>query len=1046
MSNNVFKDRNRFYFRHRRAQKKLVVSSIISVEEDQRLYANISIAGISYKGLLDSGANVSILGKGSEVFLNHPSVKFHSLPSTVKTAGGETQRVFGYVTATFKYGQKSGVHTFYIVPSLSQDLYLGIDFWHKAGIMPIFNEELNKNVEPLVCDVDKNRHELTKEQNDDLKTIITKFPNSSKIGIGKTSLLEHKIELLEEKPIKQRYYPMSPAVQREVYEELDRMLSLGVIEESHSPWCSPMALVRKKSGKARLCLDARKINEKTKKDAYPLPIIEGLLSRLDATYYISTLDLKDAFWQIPLESRSREITAFTVQGRPLYQFRVMPFGLCNAAQTLCRLMHRVIPHQLHDRVFVYLDDLLVTSSTFEEHLKLLELVADRLSQAGLTINIDKSQFCLKHVEYLGYVVGGGCLRVNDAKVGAIAEYPIPRTVRQVRRFLGMTGWYRRFIPSYSSLSAPLTDLLKKGIRFEWTETANLAFCNLKKALCSAPVLKHPDFRRMFYIQCDASKDGVGSVLFQRSETGEDNPIAFFSQKLNSAQRNYSITELECLAAVLSVKKFRAYVEGQDFTIITDHSSLQWLMNQSDLSGRLARWSLKLQSFHFKIEHCRGVTNTVPDALSRMYSVEAVSIQKESVDSSPHIDMSDPSFVSPEYLALVKNVDVDTCHSNVIVRDGKAFINTTGSNIISDTDLPDWKLIIPTQLTHQLIEQAHIPPISAHQGVAKTLELLRRYFYWKGMAREVKDFVGHCQLCKMSKPVNFITRPPMGEHIVTVRPFQRLYCDFLGPYPRTSRQNTYILIVIDQFSRFVMCKPVRAATSKEIVKYLSWIFNLFEVPETLFSDNGKQLKANELKKFLGRYGVKRELTPKYSPHPNISERVNRSILAAIRSYVDDTHSNWDIHLDEICSALRNTVHESTKYSPHYIVFCQHYVSHGQTYDLVRRLEQIEPSFLKITEKIDRMSSIQKKVIENLRLAYEKHSKSYNLRSRVRVFTIGQFVYVRNFVQSKAIEKFAAKLAPKFIKGKIIRKVGNVAFEVENMAGKSIGVYHMKDIRS
>lgn len=244
----------------------------------------------------------------------------------------------------------------------------------------------------------------------------------------------------------------------------------------------------------------------------------------------------------------------------------MPFGLCNAAQTLCRLMDKVVPHQFHDRVFVYLDDLLVTSSEFDEHLELLDEIAKRLHAARLTINVEKSKFVQKSIDYLGYVVGEGTLSPNPDKVHAIAEFPAPKTVKQVRRFLGITGWYRRFIANYSTIATPLCELTGKNKKFVWSADARTSFETLKTALLSAPVLKQPDFSRRFFIQCDASSTGIGSVLFQNSDDDSEHPIAYYSHKLTGSQRNYSVTELECLAAVLSVKR----TNGLDVTLKVMH--------------------------------------------------------------------------------------------------------------------------------------------------------------------------------------------------------------------------------------------------------------------------------------------------------------------------------------------------------------------------------------------------------------------------------------------------------------------------------------------
>lgn len=284
------------------------------------------------------------------------------------------------------------------------------------------------------CDEVNHHHSLTDLQKKQLDEVIQKFPDCTKLGLGKTKLVTHHIDVGSAAPVKQRYYAVSPAVQKEINEEIDRMLTLGVIEESQSSWSSPMAVVKKSNGKIRLCLDPRKVNTVTKPDAYPIPVVEGLISRLDQTRYLSCIDLKDVFWQIPLDTESRDKTAFTVPGRPLYQFTVMPFGLCNAPQTLCRLMHKVIPHHLHDRVSVYLDDLLITSATFEQHIVLLTEVAEKLRTAGLTINVEKSRFCLKELKYLGYIIGCEGLKPDKEKVKVIMDLPTPKTIRHIRRF------------------------------------------------------------------------------------------------------------------------------------------------------------------------------------------------------------------------------------------------------------------------------------------------------------------------------------------------------------------------------------------------------------------------------------------------------------------------------------------------------------------------------------------------------------------------------------------------------------------------------------
>lgn len=1024
-----------------RLSKKILASVKISAydsEVDQRPYAEITINGVSARGLLDSGASVSCLGANAIEQAKKFGLKVKRMSSAVQTADGASQQIIGYIDAPTKFRAKCHLVRFYLIPSLSNDVYLGIDFWSAFGLAPRLVEEIScppKNVDR------SNMHQLNEEQSRRLKETTDLFPSSDVDGLGKTTLLQHVIDTGAHEPVKQRYYAISPGVQQLIDIELERMLKLGVVEPSQSPWSSPMVLIRKDTGKNRLCLDSRELNKLTVKDAYPLPIINGLLSRLGDTVYISSIDLKDAFWQIELDEHSRPKTAFTVPGRPLYQFRRMPFGLCNAAQTMCRLMDKVMGSDLRESVFVYIDDLLIVSPDFDSHLEILRKVAERLRKANLTINLSKSHFMRSEIRYLGYIVGHGQLMTDPEKVKAVADFPVPKSIRQVRRFLGMTGWYQRFIENFSTIAAPMTDLVGKKSKFEWTDQAQLAFVNLKKALSSAPVLSSPDFSRPFFIQCDASMVGVGSVLFQVMADGQEHPIAYFSKKLNAAQRKYSVTELECYAAVLSVKNFRPYVELMPFTIITDHASLKWLMGQKDLSGRLGRWSLKLQSFDFKIEHRKGSMNVVPDALSRAHLDEIT-------PNTLVIDMSSSSFNSEEYLKLIERVKKDQDRlPDLSVREGKVYRRSEFQRNQEVLDRAAWKLWVPTALTHDLISRAHNPPIMSHGGVAKTLDRLRTMFYWPNMAAQVRAYIKNCDICKVTKAPNVVLRPLMGNQMEVLAPFQRLYVDLLGPYPRSKSGNVSLLIVLDQFSKFVFLKPLRKADASNIVNFIeSEVFHLFGVAESVLTDNGVQFLSKEFKSFLEKNGVTHITTATHSPQVNASERVNRSILAAVRSYIDDDQRTWDVHISAIACALRTSIHESIGFSPHYVVFGRQHIQHGSIYALLTSLNELPLSDTNALLPNDFHSILYQQVQDRLRRAHEKHEKTYNVRGRPINYRVGQEIFRRNFVQSDFAKNFNAKLAKKFVKCRVVRKIGNVLYELEDMQGKPIVMkYHAKDLR-
>ncbi|XP_065361991.1 uncharacterized protein LOC135955566 [Calliphora vicina] len=771
--------RIRSYWGRRKQLKNVIISSIVNTEGDSRPYVKVIIMSRTILALLDSGANRSCIGGSlAEEILSDTTFSVDRFKGKVRTADGQNQQVVGSISLDIKYNCISRKIELLIVPSLRQSLICGIDFWNSFGLeilQPTISEVLSEDDNSEVFKLNPN--DLRK-----LNAAIASFPSFEMEGLDKTTLIEHVIDTGTARPIKQRYYPISPAREKVLCQEIDRMLQLGVIEVSeNSPWSSPGVLLVK-PGKVRFCLDSRKLNDVTTKDAYPIPNIDGLISRLPPVNIISKIDLKDAFWQIELSKESRPKTAFTVPNRPLYQFVRMPFGLCNAPQTMCRLMDKVIPYDLKGQVFVYLDDLLVVSHSLDEHIVHLLQVASLLRKAGLTINIAKSKFGLRSVKYLGYVVGNGTLMVDPDKVIAISEYPTPKTVRQLRQFLGLAGWYRRFVADYASITFPLTELLSKKRNFMWNCDAQLAFETLKTCLTTAPFLSHPNYNKPFIVQCDASQYGVGGVLAQCDDNGDERPIAFMSHKLNKAQRNYSVTELECLAVVLAIKKFRAYIEGHQFKVVTDHASLKWLMGQKDLSGRLARWALKLQGYHFSIEHRKGRENVVADALSRTFDGGDLLVEELEIDSFPIIDLSSDAFDSAEYSNLRDKIEkAELPHFRII---GKFIYHKMEFEKGTERDMLIWKLLVPNELRNEVLIASHDQPSSSHGGIAKTLDRIRRYFYWPGMVADVRRYVAKCELCTTSKTPTYTLRPPMGQMAESQRPFQRLYVDFIGPFPRT----------------------------------------------------------------------------------------------------------------------------------------------------------------------------------------------------------------------------------------------------------------------
>ncbi|KAL0171312.1 hypothetical protein M9458_031623, partial [Cirrhinus mrigala] len=472
--------------------------------------------------------------------------------------------------------------------------------------------------EPVVVDVNPN---LAAAQKAELQHLVSQFQDVFSSQPGQTNVVHHDIKTPTGVIVRQRPYRIPEARRQAIEEEIQQMLKLGVIEPSRSPWSSPIVMVPKPDGTLRFCNDFRRLNEVSEFDGYPMPRVDELLDRLGRARYISTLDLTKGYWQVPLTASAKPKTAFSTPSGH-WQYRTLPFGLHGAPATFQRMMDIILrPHQAY--AAAYIDDVVVHSEAWDEHLDRLRRVLSELRRAGLTANPRKCHLALSEAKYLGFQVGRGLIRPQEKKVEAIHSAPRPATKTQVRAFLGLAGYYRCFIPNFSSLAAPLTDLTRKGQpeKVCWTPSTEEAFAQIKTALTSSPVLRAPDFSCPFLLQTDASDTGLGAVLSQIQE-GEEHPIIYISRKLSTAERKYAAVEKEALAIKWAVLELRYYLLGRKFTLVTDHAPLQWMARAKDTNARVTRWFLALQDFHFEVRHRAGAANANADGLSRLWTAYA----------------------------------------------------------------------------------------------------------------------------------------------------------------------------------------------------------------------------------------------------------------------------------------------------------------------------------------------------------------------------------------------------------------------------------------
>ena len=478
---------------------------------------------------------------------------------------------------------------------------------HLEESMPMSNSQ-------VLADFEETVGYLNLGQTNQIKSLLMRYPNVSSDTPGLTNLIQHDVELTVETPIRQHPYRLNPLKAEIVKREVGYMVQNNLATPSGSPWASPVVLVKKEDGQDRLCIDYRKVNAVTRPDNFPLPRVIDCLDKIGKAQYISKIDLLKGYWQVPLTSRARKVSAFVTPSGS-FECLVMPFGMRNAASTFQRLMCLILSNI--EGCVVYLDDLVIYSDTWEQHLIILNKVLKALSNANLVLNLRKCEFCKAQITYLGHQIGLGKVCPKESKVKTIIDFPVPQNKKQAMRFIGMVGYFRRFVPNFSDIAAPITSLFKKSATFKFDNNCIKALNKLKSVMINKPILVTPDFMLPFKLAVDASDLGAGSVLFQTIDN-QDHPVSYFSKKFDRHQVNYSTIEKELLSLLLSLQHFDIYVcnSPTPVTVFTDHNPLVFLNKFRNKNKRLTRWSIELQDYNLDIKHVKGSDNKIADALSR----------------------------------------------------------------------------------------------------------------------------------------------------------------------------------------------------------------------------------------------------------------------------------------------------------------------------------------------------------------------------------------------------------------------------------------------
>ena len=798
---------------------------------------------------------------------------------------------------------------------------------------------------------------LSNSDKQQLRKVLGEFEDLFSDTIGQTNIVHHKIDTGENPPIRQRARRMPYAFREESDKQISNMLDQGIITPSTSPWASPIVLVRKKSGDLRFCIDYRKLNQITRKDAHPLPRVDDLLDSVGHAKYFTTLDLKSGYWQIPVHPDDREKTAFVTHSG-LYEFNRMPFGLATAPATFQRAMELVLAGLTYSICLCYLDDIIIFSNSIGEHCERLRAVLSRFRQHNLRLNLSKCSFAARSVHYLGHLISEHGISPLPSKVDAIKQIPVPKSVKDVRSFLGLSGYYRRFIKNYATISAPLTKLTTNAStkQFLWTPDCDTAFRTLKTCLCSSLVLIHPKFDREFILQTDASDIGLGAILSQLDDNGCERPIAYASKTLSARERKYCTTEKEAFAVIFGIRTFRTYLLGRHFKVITDHSALKWL-DRIHLKGRLERWVMELQEFQFSVEHKPGKLHSNADALSRLivHDQSSEGPHKEVVATGPTSNIQDVGLDANCAVTLNPTVNLrkaqheDPIISQIIemktrgvskrklaewrkephfrpfwynyerlfVRDGLLYRSLNFKN-----SHPDPAVVVPEALRTDILKGTHDSPFTGHLGVTRTLDRIRKRFFWPNMQKFVENYIRQCDACIQRKsPGSFSTGSAPLQSIEVSEPFTFWALDYMGPLPETGRGNRHILVLMDHFTKWCEAFPTPDQKASTVAKLLvDKVFSRFGPPVVLHSDQGANFESTLMHEVCDVMGITKTRTTAYHPQCDGQvERQNRTLQDMLAAFCTKHETDWDLWLDAVVFAYNTSRHETLHTSPFELVF-------------------------------------------------------------------------------------------------------------------------------
>ena len=914
------------------------------------------------------------------------------------------------------------------------------NFENDDGLQSLYNESINK----IIID-----SALENKDKSTLEKLISEYRScfsESLIKDRSNFPINMDFEYEGKNPVYVRPYRTNFLQRKVIKDEISKLQEEGVIEPSTSCFCSPFMVIKKPDGKSFRCVcDLRKVNENIKPMKYPLPNLQTLLENAAGGTFYSSFDLCSGYHQMKVEESKRKYLAFAADSK-LWQYTHTPMGLNQSGANFQMAMDLMF-NGLQDKVLIYLDDILVvTKGDFSEHLEVLEKVLDRCKKFGLILKGSKTKLAQREIKFLGHYLDKDVVRTDPDKVKAISDFPIPRNVHDVRSFKGLINFYYRFCPELGIISKPLNELTGRNAKFIWTNEHQTAFDKLKKLMVGNTVLAHYNPESRIQIFSDASDCGVGGVI--NIETSPDvwQPVAYCSRNLSDHERkHYSVTEKELLAVLFVLDKFKYYLYGGKVEFFTDHKAIVFMLDkQKELSGRLARWCLKLKemqqyvTFKFK----KGKENILADCLSRnpilemggdndcIQDVYAISVEKRN-------DFKDDQLADPliqSWIGIMNNnqatIQEKRKVKDFVVKDGVLYRkcrNSVKREIL--------QLVLPERHVKDVISKYHDKENSFHASVNKTVSTIQQYFYFRNMQEVVKVYITSCDKCQLYKESKSVPYGHLTERVFN----KRGVCwqlDTIGPFIPDSRGNKYVITIVDVFSNFLMARAVKDIKTATIIRFLGHVLNQFKM-EYLRTDLHRVFTSEKFTSYVQNKGVKLIKSLSYTPHTNGKvENLNKILKNRLAMRCSNYLNQWSSHIPKMVHSINCTAEELTKMSPYQLMYDElPYVSDEGKYPIEN--ENLKLNGQEIIIQND-------KVKEARHLQFKRNEKYFNKHHKKSDFKVGEFVKITHRAYEVGTNKgFKQKFTGPWV---IVDKVGEVTFRVQLKDSPVFKLVHISQVRN